>query len=162
MNLLIVIGLILICSLLSWGVTVGIIKLITLCFGLEFSLLIATGIWLVLALVGSFFKSKQVIDMDLIDRKELVKWLKDVGDYLKSLENTKLDRKLVGKIIDHIEAMSTVEAEPVLHGKWIRQHMGDGWDDWDSLTCSECNFYIEKPQFVGNYCPNCGAKMDGD
>lgn len=43
---------------ISWGVTVGIIYLITLCFGLEFSLLMATGIWLVLTLVGSFFKSK--------------------------------------------------------------------------------------------------------
>ena len=33
---------------LSWIVTCGIIKLITLCFGAAFSWLIATGIWLVL------------------------------------------------------------------------------------------------------------------
>ena len=33
---------------LSWLVTVGIIKLITLCFGWSFSLLTATGIWLIL------------------------------------------------------------------------------------------------------------------
>lgn len=36
---------------LSWGVTVGIIKLITLCFGWEFSLLVATGVWLALLLI---------------------------------------------------------------------------------------------------------------
>ena len=36
---------------LSWGVTVGIIKLITICFGWEFSLLVATGVWLILLLI---------------------------------------------------------------------------------------------------------------
>ena len=50
--------LVVLANVLSWGITVGIIYLITLCFGLEFSLLMATGIWLVLTLVGSFFKSK--------------------------------------------------------------------------------------------------------
>ena len=41
---------------LSWIVTAGIIKLITLCFGWPFSLLTATGIWLILALARSVFK----------------------------------------------------------------------------------------------------------
>lgn len=36
---------------LSWGASVGIIKLITLCFGWEFSLLVATGVWLALLLI---------------------------------------------------------------------------------------------------------------
>jgi hypothetical protein len=39
-------------------VTAGIIKLITLCFGWPFSLLTATGIWLILALARSVFKSR--------------------------------------------------------------------------------------------------------
>ena len=42
---------------LSWGVSVGIIYLVCLCFSWSFDLLTATGIWLVLTLVGSFFKS---------------------------------------------------------------------------------------------------------
>lgn len=42
----------------SWGVTVGIIKLITLCFGLTFSWPIATGIWLVLVLVSNFLRPR--------------------------------------------------------------------------------------------------------
>ena len=40
---------------LSWGVTVGIIYLICMCFTLEFSLLIATGIWLVIMLLRGVF-----------------------------------------------------------------------------------------------------------
>lgn len=39
---------------LSWGMTIGIIALICLCFGLTFSLLKATGIWLILVLIGLF------------------------------------------------------------------------------------------------------------
>lgn len=41
---------------LSWIVTCGIIKLITLCFGWTFKWSIATGIWLIMCLVGKVFK----------------------------------------------------------------------------------------------------------
>lgn len=47
---------ILLCLALSWGITIGIIALICVCFGLTFSLPIATGIWLVLVLISSFLK----------------------------------------------------------------------------------------------------------
>ena len=40
---------------LSWIITCGIIKLITLCFGWTFSWPIATGIWLVMILLRKFF-----------------------------------------------------------------------------------------------------------
>ena len=40
---------------LSWGACVGVIKLITLCFEWDFSLLVATGIWLVLCLIDKTF-----------------------------------------------------------------------------------------------------------
>lgn len=42
---------------LSWAITVGLVKLITLCFGLEFSLKIATGIWLLILILRSIFKT---------------------------------------------------------------------------------------------------------
>jgi hypothetical protein len=44
---------------ISWGATVGIIYLITLCFGLEFSFLTATGVWLVLTLLSAFLKGSK-------------------------------------------------------------------------------------------------------
>ena len=40
---------------ISWIITCGIIKLITICFGLTFSWAIATGIWLILCLLKSVF-----------------------------------------------------------------------------------------------------------
>lgn len=51
-----VIGLIVICYALSWIITCGIIKLITMCFGWTFKLSIATGIWLILCIMKSIFK----------------------------------------------------------------------------------------------------------
>lgn len=41
---------------LSWIVTCGIIKLITMCFGLTFRWSIATGIWLIICILESIFK----------------------------------------------------------------------------------------------------------
>lgn len=43
---------------ISWITTCGIIKLITLCFGWTFKWSIATGIWLIMLLLRSVFKSK--------------------------------------------------------------------------------------------------------
>ena len=42
---------------LSWIVTCGIIKLITMCFGLTFSWGMATGIWLIWILLKSLFSN---------------------------------------------------------------------------------------------------------
>lgn len=39
----------------SWIVTCGIIKLITMCFGLTFKWSIATGIWLTICILRSIF-----------------------------------------------------------------------------------------------------------
>lgn len=43
---------------LSWLLTCGIIKLITLCFGWTFTWSVATGIWLILCLLETFLKSR--------------------------------------------------------------------------------------------------------
>ena len=40
---------------LSWIITCGIVYLITLCFSLEFSWLVATGIWLLMILLKDIF-----------------------------------------------------------------------------------------------------------
>lgn len=41
----------------SWIATCGIIKLITLCFGWTFKWSIATGIWLIMCLLQTVFKT---------------------------------------------------------------------------------------------------------
>ena len=56
--IVLIIGVILLvlCYGISWIVTCGIIKLITLCFGITFKWSVATGIWLIICLLRSIFR----------------------------------------------------------------------------------------------------------
>lgn len=53
---LIVIAFLILVYGISWISTCGVIKLITMCFGWTFKWSVATGIWLILALLSSVFK----------------------------------------------------------------------------------------------------------
>ncbi len=62
-------------------------------------------------------------------------------------------------IANAIAMAEIIKAEPVKHGEW--NFNGD-----DGLTCSVCGKQdaMGKGRCVynwSNYCPNCGAKMDG-
>ena len=48
----------------------------------------------------------------------------------------------------------TVDAVPVVHGRWI--DIPDK-PEWDQKMCSVCGDYF---CCQNNYCPNCGAKME--
>lgn len=50
----------------------------------------------------------------------------------------------------------TVDAIPVVHGAWI--NIPDK-PEWDQKACSVCGDYF---CCQNNFCPNCGAKMDGE
>ena len=67
-----------------------------------------------------------------------------VGDNLVSVDAMK----------SFIKNRPAADVAPVLHGRWVASH-----DEF--CTCSLCKY----PVYVGwnqtNYCPNCGAKMDG-
>ena len=52
---LVVVGILAFAYGLSWIVTCGIIKLITMCFGWTFKWSIATGIWLIICILRSIF-----------------------------------------------------------------------------------------------------------
>ena len=54
---LIVIGILILVYGFSWIATCGIIKLIAICFGWTFKWSIATGIWMILLLLSTFFTS---------------------------------------------------------------------------------------------------------
>lgn len=57
LNILIVVIIVAIIYGISWFATCGLIKLITLCFGWTFKWSIATGIWLIMILLGNVFKT---------------------------------------------------------------------------------------------------------
>lgn len=57
-KLIYIIVLIMIMTILSWISTCGVIKLITMCFGLKFKWSIATGIWLIINILMLDIKIK--------------------------------------------------------------------------------------------------------
>ncbi len=64
------------------------------------------------------------------------------------------------KVIDRIKAAPAADVVEVKHGEWLSNAVSDEY------VCSECDGIApvdcEKEDFYeSNYCPNCGAKMDG-
>ncbi len=60
--------------------------------------------------------------------------------------------------LDAIDAAPTIEAEPVRHGRWNYRHE----DDW--CYCTACGTDAEGSDgecLETDYCPHCGARMDG-
>lgn len=63
-------------------------------------------------------------------------------------------------IRERVAQIPAVDAVPVKHGQWVFGVDSEtGERDLKAWTCSECN---EKYPWQPNYCPNCGAKMDGE
>ena len=64
------------------------------------------------------------------------------------------------EVLGMIYEMPAADVAPVRHGWWVHEHISEGYA-W--VMCSECEEVINKILINKrlNYCPNCGAKMDG-
>ena len=96
-------------------------------------------------------------DQRLIDANALLKWLDEIIDLKEWLLN-KYNADWIWSVID---SAPTVDAVPVVHGRWEPHPRHPGFD-----RCSECRDCIIGNDWAGgekwNYCPHCGAKMDGE
>jgi hypothetical protein len=91
------------------------------------------------------------------------KRLIDANAYCKELYGERDYPGRTQEFMDAIEVaiadlcdMPTVDAVEVVRGRWI-----------EDTYCSNCRWFAEDEeghivQSFHNYCPNCGAKMDGD
>ena len=65
--------------------------------------------------------------------------------------------------VPYIKGAPTIEAAPVVHGRWIDMQEDEATEGmWRCSACdSDRYFDIMTPAECGcYYCPNCGAKMD--
>ena len=102
----------------------------------------------------------------MADEKRLV-WIGEVETELRAYADrkhafgqTELANGIL-KAVNHLQTISTAKnAVEVKHGRWERAEY-HGF-----LRCSKCkDVYIDDTWVADgkwNYCPNCGAKMDGD
>ena len=61
---------------------------------------------------------------------------------------------------DCIRYMDAADVAPVRHGEWVVCGDGDNVP-WMCSHCGKTTAHKYKVMY-GKYCPNCGAKMDGD
>lgn len=86
-----------------------------------------------------------------IDANELMK------KFRKLVERYDDPVKVVSEFPFLISKQPTVDAVEVVHGYWTEFN--------SFMTCSECDtdwYYTDNDTDRFNYCPNCGARMDGD
>ena len=92
------------------------------------------------------------------------------ADYIKWLNPDSPAREIfalqIQTKISKIPAADVVERK---HGKWIPIPDKDApyYEKSDWIGCSECRQYahytrISDKPILSSFCPNCGAKMDGD
>lgn len=89
---------------------------------------------------------------ELIRRKDVIKAMGDIHP---------MDYNTIS-LLERIQQIPAVDAEPVRHGKWIEN---EGFDGDCYYTCSVCHCdwtTIDGTPTENNmrYCPECGAKMD--
>ena len=67
-------------------------------------------------------------------------------------------------VFEEIDNAPTADAVEVVHGRWECEN-----ESWGAIQCSNCKgkALLEKLNgellyVLSDYCPNCGAKMDGD
>lgn len=59
----------------------------------------------------------------------------------------------VESVLEYAEYYATSDVAEIKHGRWVLWNRG--------LYIHKCSVCECKPSFKTNYCPNCGAKMDG-
>ena len=65
-------------------------------------------------------------------------------------------------ISEIIEALPTIDAELIRHGRWVKPNP-KGIVTYDEHAYAECSL-CHQAEYLGYgmaYCPHCGAKMDG-
>lgn len=59
----------------------------------------------------------------------------------------------LGRALSVIRAAPAADVAEVKHGRWKKRG--------NEKKCSSCDFVYYSNNDIWNYCPNCGARMDG-
>lgn len=67
-------------------------------------------------------------------------------------------------IASEILSLPAADVAPVVHGKWVHSRYDRSSGQFDVVKCSRCGLEAYAMAYHvrdGNYCPRCGARMDG-
>lgn len=112
--------------------------------------------------------------MRLIDADELIKKLDAMADRMILFQKNGINepwRKwcfnygmfALAHFYGFVKSLSTVEAEPVKHGKWIDEGYYADYTNVSAWRCSECGWHmVGYADELFRYCPSCGAKLEDE
>ena len=83
----------------------------------------------------------------------------DAVDLVNKISN--LDPKAKGGICVSLANLEKADVVPVVHAYWIPQKENYGFKEV-LMRCSVCGYLVSRLTGNANFCPNCGAKMDGE
>ena len=95
-----------------------------------------------------------------IDREATVESMNALKPFLRDRGQVQLLRR----VMNHIGKIPAADVVHVVHGRW--EFDGSDFDDiWKCTACGDYWFFEYDPRDDKtrvNYCPNCGARMDGE
>ena len=106
--------------------------------------------------------------MSLIEREKLIDHLN--ACIAESDGKTPITDAVLVAIRCAVEQMPEVDAVPVVHGEWeVVAWVEPDYHSYGTIKkpnaairCKQCSHAFKKELlFEANYCPNCGARMDG-
>lgn len=99
------------------------------------------------------------IDADLLHIR-----MEDLYEHRIEMKNFSADGA-VADCLDLLDNAPTADVAEVKHGEWKKPQFSGrrGFYSVKDFVCNKCGgaFGVEQGNLLMNYCPNCGAKMDG-
>ena len=97
-------------------------------------------------------------EKEYIERGKINDYISKLREYVSaSVGLSQAEYSFISDILTALENFPAADVEPVRHGHWVKEKP-DVLIHWHCSVCKNC-YYLEEPN--ANYCPNCGAKMDG-
>lgn len=96
--------------------------------------------------------------MWLIDAEPIKKF---IVDGLNNKEPNKAFGHDAIEILAEIEYAPTIEANPVVHGRWMRESKTENSNGGHTHYCDRCHDYYTTEADSLYFCPRCSAKMIG-
>ena len=108
-----------------------------------------------------YIERRAAVEACIRTQKEVAKIMSEDGIY--HTDNAKNIANLLKKFEVHVAATGSADVVEVKHGRWIPSDPDS--DVW--FYCSECETEIftswdYDEAEMWNFCPNCGARMDGE
>lgn len=96
---------------------------------------------------------------EYIEREALMRRIKEIHcAECDSYHGVRCRACWVDDTLDYIDSEPAADVTPVRHGRWVEKEKYTFGIMYD---CSLCENRILDNGHPWNYCPNCGAKMDG-